>query len=164
MTDDMEHLGSVFRLLMVLADPKAALDRLAELRSEYEELKESSANNEKLLRTIGTQIDEVARRDTEAERVMADAERWNLQLEAKEKELKQKAGDLADFERAVNAEKDNLRHRLSKMDERESTLSHREDALRTRAEQVEAKLAEVKALLASYDEAKHQAALKLAAA
>lgn len=157
-----DTFATVAALLRIASDPKACAKRFAELKAERDELSAVVEQNVKVLEEAKQENIAAAASRQAAENIMLDAERWNKQLDVKEKALAEREGNLIASKAAHDMAVSNLKYREAKVGERETTADHREHDLVSRERMAESKFKQAQELLASYDQAKHEAALKLA--
>jgi len=162
MDEDFEGLAVALKWLAVLADPAGVQHRVKDLTAAIKAYQDKIDENNKSVFALATKQKQIDAASAAAEALEADVKRWSDQLQKQEADLKSKLGDLADREKSVSAAESNVKVREAKVGERETTMDHREAALAEREAAVVEKLAAAKALMQSYDKAKHEAALKLA--
>lgn len=152
----------LFALIALITDAQLCAQRAKELQDERAKVSKLIAQNEDLVKQANEALDSAKSKVNEATNTLSDAKRWSGQLEAQEKALKARLGQAADRERDAVLAISNVKYREDKIGERENTMNHREAALAEREKAVAKSTADAEALLKSYDEAKHKAALKLA--
>jgi chromosome segregation ATPase len=162
MTIDKSHTDFISAIVEIARDPKAWDARVAELRKQGEAaakaMEEVAAREQAVVghrRAAEAALAEIRRK-------AADAEYLHKQVADKEKALAEREALLRVREAAVTDQDHRAREAINKASEAHNNLDQREKALAEREKAAAAKLEQAKTLLASYDEAKHRAALKLA--
>lgn len=163
MIDELAPEDRLYQLIALILNADACSERLDELRTERAATQEMRDEYQATLETVAKERDEIEQIKGQAEELKQSAERWSAQLKAKELELNEALGVLHDREQAIIAAVSDLKDREMKAGERETTLEHREILLADREKHVLSHEERAEALLASYDAAKHQAMLALAA-
>jgi chaperonin cofactor prefoldin len=152
----------VMALVRLVTDVEAFKTRIAKLHDTMDEVDAKINEHAELVKETEAKLAEVNKIHAHGEGLVKDAERWSGQLNAMKKALDEREGVIVDRERATRKLESDVKFREAQLGERENTLDHRESVLDQRAADAAKKLADAEALLASYDQAKHEAALKLA--
>lgn len=152
----------LFALIALITDAQLCAQRAKELKAQQTEVNRLITENQLLVKQATEAQEAAEEKINQANSILADAKRWSGQLEAQEKALKARLGQAADREREAVTAMSNIKYREDKIGERENTMDHRETALVEREKAAAKAVADAETKLKRYDEAKYQAALKLA--
>ena len=151
----MDAIELITAVVAIAKDPKAWEKRIADMNEAAGNLNEAR----KLKKDAGD-VRQAAEKDLETARYERDqAERTRRDVAAQSSANANRAGELDKRERAIEAREQTAQREAQNL---KTNLDSREADLAAREAIAAKKLNDANKLMAAYDEAKHQAALKLA--
>jgi hypothetical protein len=159
---DSDRWDEMANMVALVVDAKACAKRLDDMRLAQKKLDEQEAQVRKSLKDAMDAVKLVDEKTARAADVMKDAELWQGALDKTKKALDIREGEIVRRENEATRILSDVKFREDKLGERENTLAHREAGMQAVHKSAEEKLSAAEKLMASYDQAKHEAALKLA--
>lgn len=159
---DSDRWDEMANMVALVVNAPACAKRLDELRAAQKKLDEQTAQIKKSVKEVEDAQKLVDEKSARAAGFMKDAELWQSALDKTKKALDIREGEIVRRESEAVRTLSDVKFREDKLGERENTLAHREAGMQVMHKAAADKLAAAEKLMASYDQAKHEAALKLA--